>query len=129
MLEAALSAGPGAGLRELLAQWRRVLVGSEFEAGCPVLSVAVTESRGGPAAEAVEAARAVFSEWEGLMRDSLLSHGASPASADSVAALVVCAVEGSVGVCRAERSTRALDSLEPALAGLIERAITQEDDA
>jgi hypothetical protein len=63
------------------------------------------------------------------MRDSLLSHGASPASADSVAALVVCAVEGSVGVCRAERSTRALDSLEPALAGLIERAITQEDDA
>lgn len=38
-----LAAGPAAGLRAFLDLWRKVVVESDFHAGCPVLAVAIEE--------------------------------------------------------------------------------------
>jgi AcrR family transcriptional regulator len=110
-LARALAQGPVEGVREFLALWRRVLVDSDFEAGCPVLAVAVTEPRAGEAAEAMGSAREAFGHWCGLLESSLDEHGVPAPTAAALALLIVTSVEGSVAVCRAEGSPRALDLL------------------
>src|SRR3954451_4569368 len=38
-----LQAGPVAGLRSFLALWRKIVLGTDFHAGCPVLAVSIEE--------------------------------------------------------------------------------------
>ena len=127
MLETALQDGPVDGLRSLLAVTRTMLIDSEFEAGCPVFSVAVTESRSGSTQGAVDAAKESFSRWERALRVSLVEAGVDNDDAEGIAALTVCSFEGAVGVCRAEGSTRALDTVEDFLTGLITHALPPAD--
>lgn len=122
-LQEALRPGPVEGVRDFLATWRQILVASDVEAGCPVLSVAVTESRTGETGEAVVAAGEVFASWCQTISRSLESAGCAELRAESLALLIVTAAEGSVGVCRAEGSTRALDLLETTLVELVEDAL------
>ncbi|MBT2596174.1 TetR/AcrR family transcriptional regulator [Arthrobacter sp. ISL-72] len=122
-LSRSLEQGPVEGVREFLAVWRQILIDSDFEAGCPVLSVAVTESRAGEAAEAVTAARDAFSHWCGLLSRSLREHGAPADAAQSLALLIVTSVEGSVAICRAEGSARALDLVAHAVERLAGNAL------
>lgn len=124
-LERAMEAGPVQGLRGLLGWWRRILVDSGFEEGCPVLSVAVTESRTGLAEQAVASASRVFFAWSQTLAGSLARHGVEPEDADALATLIVCSVEGSVGLCRAEGSTRALDRVETALIRAVTAALPE----
>ncbi|QGS35134.1 TetR family transcriptional regulator [Corynebacterium xerosis] len=126
-LECALAAGPLRGLSGLIGWWRRILVASEFEEGCPVLSIAVTESRNGPTQQAVESASRVFRQWSEALVDSLVLHGVERDRAEEVATLTVCSIEGSVGVCRAEGSTRALDHVESMLVRAIADALPEEE--
>jgi len=125
-LQKALEAGPLDGLRGLLDWWRRVLVDSGFEEGCPVLSVAVTESRTGPAHHAVASASRIFTAWSQTLTDSLTRRGVELEEAEALATLIVCSVEGSVGLCRAEGSTRALDQVEAMLIRAITAALPGE---
>jgi len=122
-LAEALRDGPVEGIRAFLEIWRRILVASDFEAGCPVLSVSVSESRHGEAGEAVTAARDVFRDWRQVLSDGLVEGGCARAQADSLALLVVAAVEGTVGMCRAEGSTGPLDELEKTVVDLIAGAV------
>ncbi|MGX9901183.1 TetR/AcrR family transcriptional regulator [Arthrobacter sp. SA17] len=118
-----LEQGPAAGVREFLAVWRQILIDSNFDAGCPVLSVAVTEPRAGEAAEAVAAARDAFGHWCGLLSASLREHGAPTDTAEALALLIVTSVEGSVAMCRAEGSPRALDVVARAVEQITENAL------
>ena len=81
-LAEALRDGPVEGIRAFLEIWRRILVASDFEAGCPVLSVSVSESRHGEAGEAGEAVTAacdVFRDWGQVLSDGLVeAWGARP---------------------------------------------------
>ncbi|WP_454852472.1 TetR/AcrR family transcriptional regulator [Promicromonospora soli] len=122
-LRQAFERGPAAGVREFLALWRQIVINSDFEAGCPVLSVAVTEPRTGEAAEAVAAAGDAFAHWCDALSTSLREHGAPAPVAESLALLIVTSVEGSVAICRAEGSTRALDLVAQTIEGLIESAL------
>ncbi|GAA0700321.1 hypothetical protein GCM10010193_63830 [Kitasatospora atroaurantiaca] len=124
-LRKALSAGPVAGLRSFLAMWRGIVVDSDFGAGCPVLAVAIEEPPAGETPEALVAAAEAFGRWEDLLADSLREHGADPAQARALAALVVAASEGAIAVCRAKRSIQPLDhvaqQLEALIAGALDR--------
>ncbi|MFJ9543988.1 TetR/AcrR family transcriptional regulator [Streptomyces sp. NPDC101225] len=115
-----LTAGPAAGLRAFLALWRAIVVGSDFRAGCPVLAVAVEEPPADGAAPALAAAAEVFGQWEGLLADSLRTHGADAEQAAQVATLIVAAVEGTVALCRARRSTEPLDRTAAQLLALVD---------
>ncbi|TWF80761.1 TetR family transcriptional regulator [Pseudonocardia hierapolitana] len=123
VLRERLAAGPVEGLRSFLALWRDVVISTDHRAGCPVLAVAVQESD----APAVEAAADVFRTWEALLATSLQENGVAATRARRLAALVVAAVEGAVAVCRADRSTRALDDVAVELDALLSAATAGRD--
>ncbi|MEH0574152.1 MULTISPECIES: TetR/AcrR family transcriptional regulator [Streptomyces] len=118
-LRRALEAGPVAGLRDFLAVWRRIVVDSDFRAGCPVLAVSIEEPATDEATTAIAAAADVFTTWESLLADSLREHGAEQDQAAQLATLIVAAVEGTVAMCRAKRSTQPLDDTAEQLQALI----------
>ncbi|MFF0226865.1 TetR/AcrR family transcriptional regulator [Streptomyces sp. NPDC004629] len=118
-----LAAGPAAGLRAFLALWRGIVVDTGFHAGCPVLAVAIEEPPADEVPPALAAAAEVFDQWEGLLADSLREHGADAEQAAQVATLIVAAVEGTVALCRAKRSTEPLDRTAAQLQTLIDATI------
>ncbi|XEC33113.1 TetR/AcrR family transcriptional regulator [Streptomyces fradiae] len=118
-----LEAGPAAGLRAFLDLWRKIVVDSDFHAGCPVLAVAIEEPPADEVPPALAAAAEVFEQWEGLLAASLRDHGAGEERAAQLATLVVAAVEGTVAMCRAKRSTQPLDHAAEQLQVLIAAAI------
>ncbi|WP_343243660.1 TetR/AcrR family transcriptional regulator [Streptomyces sp. SID13726] len=114
-----LRAGPVAGLRAFLGLWRGIVVDSDFRAGCPVLAVSIEEPATEETPAALAAAAEVFETWETLLADSLREHGAEPGRAAQLATLIVAAVEGTVAMCRAKRSTQPLDHTAEQLQALI----------
>jgi AcrR family transcriptional regulator len=117
-----LEAGPAAGLSAFLDLWRGIVVGSDFHAGCPVLAVAIEEPPADGVPPALVAAAEVFEQWEALLAASLREHGAGSEQAAQLATLVVAAVEGTVAMCRAKRSTQPLDHTAEQLQALIAAA-------
>jgi AcrR family transcriptional regulator len=119
-----LEAGPLEGLRAFLELWRAVITESAFGAGCPVLAVAVEEPAG-TETDALRAAANVFTGWEELLARSLRQHGATRNDANRLATLIVAALEGTVAMCRAKRSTDPLDRIAPALEAIVAAAISE----
>ncbi|WP_405388126.1 TetR/AcrR family transcriptional regulator [Streptomyces sp. NBC_01102] len=118
-----LEAGPAAGLRAFLGLWRKIVVESDFHAGCPVLAVAIEEPPADEIPPALAAAADVFEQWEDLLAASLREYGAEAGRATQLATLIVAAVEGTVAMCRAKRSTEPLDRTAEQLQALIAAAI------
>ena len=126
--------GAIAGLREFIALWRKTLEKSKFQAGCPVLAVAVeqfvndaTERDGKPDAAAqgrlLDLADGVFADWQRIMFDALRREGVSPARARRLAALVIASTEGTVAMCRAARSAQPLEDVRQELELVLSAAI------
>ncbi|MGW5112779.1 TetR/AcrR family transcriptional regulator [Nocardia sp. NPDC004123] len=125
LLARELDQGPVEGMRAFLQMWRKVVVDTDFRAGCPVLAVAVEdlpEAEGAPR----EAAAAAFSRWTELLTDSMCAHGAERAEAERTATLIVAAVEGSVAMCRAQQSAEPLDRIATQLEPLVRSTITRD---
>jgi AcrR family transcriptional regulator len=120
VLSKRLEAGPVEGLHAFLTLWRRTITDTDFDAGCPVVAVAV-EDDGAVGAVAAE----VFTSWEKLLADSLRQHGAAKREAEQLATLIVAAVEGAVVMCRAKRSAQPLDAITPQLEALVAAAISR----
>ncbi|MCX4419501.1 TetR/AcrR family transcriptional regulator [Streptomyces mirabilis] len=118
-----LEAGPAEGLRAFLGLWRKIVVDSDFHAGCPVLAVAIEEPPADEIPPALAAAAEVFEQWEDLLAASLRAHGTEAEQAAQLATLIVAAVEGTVAMCRAQRSTQPLDRTAEQLQALIAAAI------
>lgn len=119
--------GPVRGLRAFTAQWRRMLETTSFEAGCPVMAVAIeqaTDARLSTRQQVLELARGAFDEWAALMAAALRREGLPPARARSLAVLVIASFEGAIGLCRAARSTRPLDEVSLELEAIIDAALT-----
>ena len=119
----ALEAGPVNGLRAFLVLWREIIVSTEFRAGCPVLAVSVEEPSSEEDVAALTAAAEAFSAWETLLVDSMRQHGADEKQAEQVATLIIAAIEGSIAMCRAERSVRPFDHIASQLEALVSTAI------
>lgn len=106
----AMAAGPTDGLDVFLGMWRKILLDSDFQAGCPVLAVAVEELPDGESAPR-DAAVFAFGNWTSILAGALRTHGVAPAQAMGTATLIVASVEGAVAMCRAERATQPLDTV------------------
>jgi AcrR family transcriptional regulator len=126
--------GAIAGLREFIALWRKTLEKSKFQAGCPVLAVAVeqfvndaTERDGRPDAAAqgrlLDLADGVFADWQRIMVSALRREGVPPARARRLAALVIASTEGTVAMCRAARSAQPLENVRQELELVLSAAI------
>jgi AcrR family transcriptional regulator len=122
VLTTELTKGPQAGLSAFLSLWRKVVLDSDFHAGCPVLAVAVEDlpaEHDAPRA----AAAAAFQQWTTLLAESLRDAGATAEDAEEVSTLIVAAVEGTVAMCRAQRSIAPLDRVTTQLARSIQAVL------
>lgn len=116
------------GLRTFIDWWRNLLVRSDFEVGCAVLAVAIeplTSTEGAPLESYAQSERlralanSAFSRWEAILASSLRREGLGPAQSRRLAVLIVSAVEGTVAMCRAARTTQALDDVQQELEALL----------
>jgi AcrR family transcriptional regulator len=112
---------PVAGITGFVDMWRRILTRSDFAAGCPVVAAAL-EGDAPPAAR--EAAATAFAAWESLIADALVPHGIDRERADSIASLVIAAIEGGVVLARAQRSTAPLERVASELERLLVDALS-----
>ncbi|MGV9795371.1 TetR/AcrR family transcriptional regulator [Gordonia sp. NPDC003422] len=113
--------GPVGGLGRFVNMWRDVVVNSDFRAGCPVLAVSVEEPDDDDAP--LQAAARAFERWTDLLAESLRMHGAEDDTAQRTAILIVASIEGTVAMCRAQRSTAPLDRTADALEHLVRSII------
>lgn len=120
VLAAKLSKGPVDGLKAFFSLWRKIVTDTGFQAGCPVLAVAIDETA---APEALAAAAEGFRTWSEQLKTSLQEHGVDERRARSLAQLAVAAAEGAVAMCRARRSIEPLDDVAEELIALLEAAI------
>lgn len=125
--------GAVAGLRAFIGLWRNVLESSRYEAGCPVLAVAIEQyvgDDGAPDAKVqqrlLRLAREVFDGWQRILSVSLRKEGITPARARRLAALVVSSVEGTVALCRAARSSQPLRDVQLELELILSNAVASK---
>ncbi|WP_207779256.1 TetR/AcrR family transcriptional regulator [Zavarzinia aquatilis] len=124
--------GVRAGLRAFIAGWRKILTDSAFEAGCPVLAVAVEEfigEDGFPHAEGqarlLDMTRGIFGQWQDVLARGLTREGVATERARRLATLVIASVEGTVALCRSSRSPQALDDVGQELETFLAEAIAE----
>ena len=119
------------GLHAFISLWRQTLERTKFQAGCPVLAVAVEQllsDAGAPDQAAqrrlLDLADGVFADWQKIMVTALRHEGVMPARARRLAALVVASMEGTVAMCRAARSAQPLDDVRQELELVLSSALS-----
>ena len=111
---------PADTVREIGGVWRRLLVNTDFQFGCPVLAGGLAR-RSEPAV--ADASAEILQRWADLVTARLVVDGVDSDRADSLANLVIAAVEGAVGLCQTRRSVEPLDRVIAELASLCDAAV------
>lgn len=120
IVEQAAAQGSDAALRRFGKFWRKLLLDSDFNAGCPVISVAV----GGSSEDQhlLPTVAEIFQRWHQALVDAIVADGVAPQRADRLATTAVAAIEGAIILCRVQRSTEPLDDVITEFASLIASA-------
>ena len=87
--------------------WRRTLLDSDLEAGCPILAVTVSVPEG----PLLQRAGAVFRGSERNVAELLASAGLEPGAAARFATVMIAAAEGAVVLARAQRDMAAFETV------------------
>ena len=127
--------GAMGGLQAFVAWWRNVLEASGFEAGCPVLAMAVestTHSLDEVDEDTLQGrerlrflVNSAFHRWQDLLAHALALEGVPAARARRLSALTVASLEGTVAMCRAARSLQPLEDVQHELEAALRAALTQ----
>jgi AcrR family transcriptional regulator len=125
--------GAVGGVREAFRLRGAALRDSCFEAGCPVLVVAVEryteDAKAAPDAgtqqQLLDAANQAFVDWQSIIAAALAGEGVDGARAQRLAALVLSSMEGAVALCRAALSLQALDDVGDEVALVLQAAIAE----
>ncbi|HEY6854670.1 MAG TPA: TetR/AcrR family transcriptional regulator [Mycobacterium sp.] len=118
-IERVAEAGATSALRDFSVFWKKILHDSDYTAGCPVVSVAVSNADE-DGAQLASRARDIFQRWCDAMRRALVGDGLTPRTAERLATMVVASVEGAVVLCRARRDMGPLDDVVEELELLID---------
>ncbi|MFF5846613.1 TetR/AcrR family transcriptional regulator [Streptomyces massasporeus] len=122
LIDAATRAGdPVKAVDAFFELWRERLVRSDFRAGCPIVAVAVETNDDAP--HLARSAAAVFARWQEALAALFERHGLPEQRGKRLAAFIIAAVEGSVIMCRAERSTAALEAAAAEIHDLLIHAL------
>ncbi|MFD6450141.1 MULTISPECIES: TetR/AcrR family transcriptional regulator [unclassified Nocardia] len=117
IIDKAVEQGSVAALRRFGQFWNTLLAQSDFEAGCPVVSVAVGSS---PDDRHLQPAVAgIIQRWQAALVTALEADGVESERAVRLATMAIAAIEGAVILCRVNRSTTALDDVIEELEGLL----------
>ncbi len=120
IIERATALGSVEALRRFGRFWNKLLLDSDFSAGCPVVSVAVGGSRDDQHLQPTVAA--IFQRWQQALAAAIVAEGVDAQRANRLATTAVAAIEGAIILCRVRRSTTPLDDVIAELASLIESA-------
>ncbi|MFD3509822.1 TetR/AcrR family transcriptional regulator [Nocardia sp. NPDC058666] len=116
IIDESLQDGPVAGLERFGAFWKQILRDSDFEAGCPVIAVAVG---GAPDDELSHKVAAIVQRWQTSLRACLVTAGLSPQRAVPLATMAMASIEGAVILCRTTRTITPLDDVIGELTGML----------
>jgi TetR/AcrR family transcriptional regulator, lmrAB and yxaGH operons repressor len=120
IIEQATDLGSLGALRRFGKLWHKLLLDSDFNAGCPVVSVAV----GGSADDQhlQPAVADIFQRWHQALADAIIADGVDTQRARRLATMAVAAIEGAIILCRVQRSTAPLNDVIAELGSLIAAA-------
>lgn len=111
-LDAAETGGPAVTPRAVVARqfgrWRKILEGSDFLAGCPVVAT-LTDAAADESLR--QAAAQTFERWQQALAGAFRQAGVSRARAPRLALLVISSLEGAIAVSRAQRDLAPLESV------------------
>ena len=108
---------PVEALGDFIDFWKRILIESDFTAGCPIAAGAYG---GQDVPDARDSAGTVFHEWEIILISSLVDNGVSEDSAPALATTVISAIEGAVMLCLAAQELAPLERVQQQMEMLIE---------
>lgn len=112
---------PVAGVRAYVEAAAAELRRSDYAFGCPVAPVVLDDPP--PDSSLAELCRATFDAWKETYAAHLTEAGVDPARVDSLAIMLVAAVEGGLLLARAHRDTGPLDAVADELAASMEAAL------
>lgn len=115
------SVSPADTVADIGGVWRRMLVASDFEFGCPVLAGGMARNS---EPEVADESQEIFAEWTTLITARLVADGVTRPRARSLANLIISAIEGAVGLCQTQRRVTPLDDVIVELQALCESAAT-----
>jgi len=122
LIGAAITASvePQAVVDALVAELKGILETNDYQAGCPVSSVALDTSSGNEPLR--EACCQVYDAWINAVAGYLATFGLDEERAHPLATSMICLVEGSLILARAHKSTQPLDAAAVALKALLKSA-------
>lgn len=112
---------PAAAVAAFADIYRSLLRDTDYDDGCPIFAAALEGERT-PGVR--DAAGTAFANWTDILAGGLTERGVSTRRANQLSTLIVAAVEGAIGVARAQRSTKPLDDTVRELRALIDATLT-----
>jgi AcrR family transcriptional regulator len=100
----------------LYKRYRRVVVDSDFRAGCPVVAVTVESDE----AELHDHANAAFGRWRDILAERIEADGVAAEPACELAVLIIASVEGALVLARAQHDVEPYDVVYRRLRALLE---------
>jgi AcrR family transcriptional regulator len=114
---------PGELFAAMARQWRDEFETDGFVAGCPVAASVVDCSASN--ATVRRAASDAFAAWQNAVASALREMRVPYRRAESLAALMISAIEGAIVMARSERDVRALDVVVTELRPLLDAAVAE----
>lgn len=93
----------------IVAPWRRLLVGHDFALGCPMAATVVDAADNDDLRVHVNE---LLTQWQASVADVYVRFGDPPSMAEEQSTVLLAAIEGSLILARARRSTEPLDTVE-----------------
>ena len=114
------------GMRAFIEAVAHVLRDSGYVFGCPVAPLVLDSPESSALAEVCQEA---LEEWQQVLVEGLGSAGIERGRAESLATVVVCAVEGGLILARARRDIAPLDAVAEELASTVRSALLRSTPA
>lgn len=108
-------------LHGVVESWKKTLKYSNFEAGCPMMAVAVDGIAEDPTLRAPTAD--VFTQWRVALTTQLIADGVDAERSRRFANMAIASIEGAVLLCRVDQSTGPLDDIEQELDALLSTVV------
>jgi len=109
------------GVRSYVGAAAEELRTSGYVLGCPVAPIILDSPEA--SSDLARACRESIERWHQILRDRLKTAGLSSRRAESLASLLVSAVEGALILARGRRDTAPLDAVQEELVGLLSDAL------
>jgi AcrR family transcriptional regulator len=124
IIEHSTAVGSRAALRRFGEFWNKILLDSKFNAGCPVVSVAVGGSTDDQHLQSAVAQ--IFQRWHQALAEAIIADGVDMLRAGRLATMAVAAIEGAIILCRVQRSTAPLNDVIAEFESLVSLATSAD---